>query len=101
MPTYDSLNLAVKLLESMILMATQVSYNMFWHEFVILNRVRAFEIDLDSTHLEGVQLRNTNRIKVALYLDGSNQTLKLDFYTKKLTTESLQKLLLFAQLQEV
>ncbi|SUY32095.1 transposase IS4 family protein [Cytobacillus firmus] len=29
------------------------------------------------------------------------KTLKLDFYTKKLTTESFLKLLLFAQLQEV
>lgn len=29
------------------------------------------------------------------------KTLKLDYYTKKLTTESFLKLLLFAQLQEI
>uniref|UniRef100_A0A1S2LIV8 DUF4372 domain-containing protein n=1 Tax=Anaerobacillus isosaccharinicus TaxID=1532552 RepID=A0A1S2LIV8_9BACI len=33
--------------------------------------------------------------------DDQVKTLKLDFYTKKLTTESFLKLLLYAQLEEV
>lgn len=34
-------------------------------------------------------------------LEENVKTMKLDFYTKKLTTESFLKLLLFAQLEEV
>jgi putative transposase len=39
-------------------------------------------------------------INLSLF-DDNVKTMKLDFYTKKVTTESFLKLLLFAQLQEV
>ncbi len=68
--------------------------------------------NITSIALSYLYIKNTRNLQLSLFgqwfspinlqlFDEQVKALKLDFYTKKLTTESFLKLLLYAQLEEV